>query len=790
MDKSMDKVISKYTKNSELEIRILIKDKYFYYFLVNSKDFDKEDVTEIHYEYLFPKVENKNQPFDRKVVQIGNKYYLKNKKVVLRHSIDDITIAIDLESISNTTQSKTQGFENIRYKERVSKYSNKYPNWRFDFTKSIIQKTRNKLENKIKKEEFDYQLEVEYIGKDKPKKTDFEVIINWFNNLKLLYQLQKHLDFRGKYSIIQITNNPVPLTLGNINKIQQNYVVSEKADGERCLLFYNHQFTVYRILKPFVLEEIGKSQYKNCLLDAEFLGKSYLIFDCLIDDNHIITDKHFKERYQKLDKFIDKKLNITKKEFLGFDQKTSIFELSKQKYTNKYPYGIDGLIYNPINQKYYDGIIYKWKPVSDLTNDFLIRDIKIEKGYKYVYLFVNISKKLFQQKQFKFDDQYKKYFPFITVDFNSVPFYFKTSPIAKIPVKEIKKNGQKILVYGKNKIPIIDNTIVEFSYDINQKDEELRWIPYRVRIDKTKDYLANINQGRYSGERGPNGWNTAMSNLESIKNPITKKMIFGEEPIPEQYYAKKETENEINLYRFNNFVKTSLYRKYLKKGDKLLELAGGRGGDLFKIQKQNIDYLLLTNINKEALKEAENRAAKLNQKMTINFLQLDLLQKDIIKKVEDVIKKRKIDQFDVISCQFAFHYFMKNQQTIDNIKSLIDKFLKKGGIFMFTGFDGLKVFNELKTSTKAIFDFAEIEKLYSEKTFQNFGQEIDVYVEKIGIKHSEYLINFDYIKKVFDNYKVIEDTNFGQKLSEFRSFLSAEEKKYIGLHRYLVLQKI
>ena len=59
-----------------------------------------------------------------------------------------------------------------------------------------------------------------------------------------------------------------------------------------------------------------------------------------------------------------------------------------------------------------------------------------------------------------------------------------------------------------------DNTIVEFRYDVN-KDQFWRWIPIRVRYDKTSEY-------RSGGKNYGNAYHVANSNWHTIHNPITK----------------------------------------------------------------------------------------------------------------------------------------------------------------------------------------------------------------------------------------------------------------------------
>ena len=150
---------------------------------------------------------------------------------------------------------------------------------------------------------------------------------------------------------------------------------------------------------------------------------------------------------------------------------------------------------------------------------------------------------------------------------------------------------------------------------------------------------------------------------------------------------------KINLYKYNNYIKNYLYNKYLKKGDKILDLAGGRGGDLYKIKNSN--YILHIDIVNKLLEEAKNRYKNMNTKTNINFLKFNLLG-DNINKINKIKKNKNINNFDIITCQFAFHYLCKNKQTINFIIDIISNNLKKDGIFMMTGYDGKIIFDLLK----------------------------------------------------------------------------------------------
>jgi hypothetical protein len=69
-----------------------------------------------------------------------------------------------------------------------------------------------------------------------------------------------------------------------------------------------------------------------------------------------------------------------------------------------------------------------------------------------------------------------------------------------------------------------DKMVVEFRYDMS-KQGIWKWIPMRVRYDKTADF-------RSGNSVGANDYKTANSNWHSIHNPVTEKMIATGADIP------------------------------------------------------------------------------------------------------------------------------------------------------------------------------------------------------------------------------------------------------------------
>ena len=132
------------------------------------------------------------------------------------------------------------------------------------------------------------------------------------------------------------------------------------------------------------------------------------------------------------------------------------------------------------------------------------------------------------------------------------------------------ENGNKNLMTEENEV-FGDDTIVEFRYDFN-REEKWRWVPLRVRYDKTEEYKKKLPM--YG-----NDYRVANSNWHSLHNPITEKMIRTGNSIPDQlsdddvYYNRITNTSETDGLRdFHNlFVKRLLVnsvcykRKYINR---------------------------------------------------------------------------------------------------------------------------------------------------------------------------------------------------------------------------------
>lgn len=508
-----------------------------------------------------------------------------------------------------------------------------------------------------------------------------------------------------------------------------------------------------------------------------------------------------------------------------------------------YEYETDGLIFTPLylgvgcknkedkpkNKKSTWLYSFKWKPPQYNTIDFLATTQKNDSGQ-------DIVKSIFQEgtglssssntiQNYKtlilrvgFDERNHGYInPCVDViedkmpniqsldnndNYRPVPFY-PSNPtdnkayLCNVLLENEGSSGGIMMTEDRTQY-FGDNTIIECKY-VSHNKEGWRWIPIRVREDKTAEYRAGLkNYG--------NAYHVAQSVWSSIHNPITKQMISTGLKIPEVladddvYYNRTRDSQTQALRDFHNlYVKKKLIQGVSRPGNILVDLAVGKGGDFPKWIKSKLKFVLGIDISKDNI---ENRldgacARYLNYKKSEQkipdclFLNGDsgkhilsgdacfnekgkqIVQavfgkgpKDKQKLGGGVYKQYSIakDGFDIVSCQFAIHYFFKDPKTLHNFLRNVCEMCKLGGYFIGTCYDGQKIFNILrnKKQNESIVEMKneakvwEITKIYDSDVFEHnvesVGLEIDVYQDTINKVFREYLVNFEYLKILMENY--------------------------------------
>lgn len=343
-----------------------------------------------------------------------------------------------------------------------------------------------------------------------------------------------------------------------------------------------------------------------------------------------------------------------------------------------------------------------------------------------------------------------------------------------------------------------DQMVVEFRYDMS-KPGSWKWIPMRVRYDKTTEF-------RTGNGVGANDYKTANSNWHSIHNPVTEKMIATGQDIPgievsdDVYYNSITTDKMTQRMRdFHNlYVKKALIQGVSKKGNILIDFACGKAGDLpkwigaelsfvfgidissdnienrlngacarylgFKMTNKHMPYALFVNGNSALnIRSGTNMFNDKANQITKSVFGSIGIDKSLGPAVERQHGKAH-NGFDVSSCQFAIHYMFENKRTFYNFIRNVAECTKLYGYFIATCYDGRTIFNMLKRKqqgeSKEIYvdekKVWSITKQYDATTFEDnescLGYKIDVYQDSINQTLPEYLVNFDFLTSTMDKY--------------------------------------
>jgi len=833
-----------------------------------------------------------------KSISIMKKTKQKGKYI----TIEDIYARFKLdkeESISDEELKKLEKVNKIfdpntytiiyRYKDRKSYIIEKDKNkFRIDITS--VKQTNNI--NFIDKAHEDYEIELEIIEINNTKTIadniyslcEFIIKIVQQNDVMISKSLSNEVvnEYKKVIGLSSDRNNLYirkPISLEEyhiIDKLQNKYAVTDKADGERHHLYvYNGK--CYLINNNMIVRDTDvkvDKKFNNSILDGEliFLSKYnkyiFMTFDCLMIKNNNITEeplfmnrirqsdeliyelneckyKHkeldtskvninktdeilkfhknnIKDLYEDIHNVLEKgkdKILFRRKYFMDvlgikdneiFTYTTTMWNLFQMDSTLKNPYLLDGLIFQPLNQKYiiqvdkYKFFEYKWKPPTHNSIDFYIEFEKDKNTGKVIKIYDNSVEGIIKNKPYYICNLY------VNQNIKGVeqPVLFKQNSNTILHQAYIYLDDNGLPRSQDGKI-IHDNTVVEFYYLTNTDTETnllsmpvLKWKPMKTRYEKT--YYVNKYKKGYGNyiTTAESVWNcitnpVTMNDFEELSNDLNYSSYLKKireriniEHVKQQstaYYQNTNRDINKEMRKFHNWIKSNIIYSYMASTynndmrPKILDIGVGVGGDIEKYYYCNPEFVVGIDPDYDGITRIPNGAIERYKHMKktkprvppmyfilgnpSNLLTYDE-QIKIVGKMPDESKElfnrfftnnSKKVIFDMISSQFALHFLLVNETSWNNLCENINNHLHDGGYFIFTTFDGDKVKEILKDKTEyTIYQningekkkFFELVKKYNDDDKSPFGQTIDVLNSWISEEYnSEYLVFYDFIVK-------------------------------------------
>ena len=335
---------------------------------------------------------------------------------------------------------------------------------------------------------------------------------------------------------------PVTLDRRHLPMITNGYNVTDKADGLRCLLYVN-KGPIYLVDASWRVYATGLTSPVKVVLDGEWIRQgqknAFYAFDILSAASLPFLANEEGGRWAAMRDAVTElakvkpTLVIRIKEFLKGDAAAATILDTPKDYVT------DGLIFTPdratlpVGGRTWDAQL-KWKPPQDNTVDFMVM-IQRDNGRDLIET-MDHNGKIVEAKTLRLHvgrDVNGKWTPVLFEPPNTGPeastcyvaiAEARSDPAGASPAARAFDSDD---IFTESKELIQSNMIVEMAYD-EKEPEGWRWIPKRVRHDKTERYREQMGRAKKTGST-MNAERVALSIWNSIHSPVTEEMIRGQE---------------------------------------------------------------------------------------------------------------------------------------------------------------------------------------------------------------------------------------------------------------------
>lgn len=270
-------------------------------------------------------------------------------------------------------------------------------------------------------------------------------------------------------------------------------------------------------------------------------------------------------------------------------------------------------------------------------------------------------------------------------------------------------------------------------------------------------------------------------------------------------FKARKTSSIFQLRAFHNQIKRQLITEsvdFLKENYNvndiaLLDLSSGKSGDMKKHFDNGIMKVVGFDIDEPSINEAKRRYNELLntlkrqgvQKLPdYKFYVMDLSDHNNLEKISRIIGNEK---FDIVSCQFAIHYFFKSPETLNTFMTISSSYINKNAFFIGTTMNGGKIKQMFQKNNVIQNDIFKITNNKTSDTPYNnqytvaLGKESDTEHYFANKDSIEYLVDIDELKRVADKFGLmfIGTTDFEEWYKKFPNLpLNESDKEFSFLN--------
>jgi len=505
----------------------------------------------------------------------------------------------------------------------------------------------------------------------------------------------------------------------------------------------------------------------------------------------------------------------------SFDRKKTIIDNTIRV---EKPYETDGVIFSLFQPNYYQivkgGIYYnqsniKWKPANQLSADFLVniqRDfngnhvVREEEGKTYKMLDLHVRKG---------GDM---------IHYSTIIWPLSNDGQLRC-MEDGKLNGN--IIYDDSVIECLHGFAFSETPGISKQSDSVtglpietdsfimksEWIPIRFRPEKTQYKRPNALQTvksiiRYSELSKPEALLISYEEYFPLVSGFafqpqtamvsSSRDFRGKTAITSEYKSGhyRYLLNLNQMVKFNSFrqVIDRYKRTYQQDQLNLLELAAGTANDwdnwncLMNVYGLDIDKASVQWVQDEVGKAKNGQGIfkdHLNEaKLALEFNEIDILDWQTRRAIIDTLP-----MMDIITCQFALHFFTGKDEEFNQFLSLVLTKLKPNGVLLMSTFDGSKVQTLLQNDVAV--GLVENELLWQitkqpseqSETEQVFGDAIRSTIVPLTAywTNHEYLVKLDDVDGQAGIHRLFQEN--GLNLLEERPFLDFINQEQIDYFR-------
>ncbi len=525
-------------------------------------------------------------------------------------------------------------------------------------------------------------------GNPKPTRTSFEIEIEFLPptatgckaNLKHIDYAMNHIIFCTRHMLLTLqggfadivslsTKHNILLEYGrltkvrhflgaqpetlhrhHINRVRSGYSIAEKYDGERYILFVSdngHTYLIDRSMQVRLAPQAISSEQKGTILDVEVYDRNMFAFDVVFHRGEDLRDRADMTLLPRLVILQAVVTTLRREHKRSSAPATPAFQLHVKPhyFLNEFP-----------------KIFERWS--RDAYDDGIARDgfIFTPTGEPYPSKTKWIS--LLKWKP---------------ADMNSIDFLLGNAS------ESDQGTAFELLVGDKDN----RNTIFEPCHAVHiHRDDPLHTVLRKgCVLECTYDNNGGMKPWRLREDKQkPNYRSVAMDVWKSMHEPV-----HVEDLSQSPFQSLRDFHNRVKELVVNKAVATCSPPQS-SRSLRVLDLACGRGGDLHKWRKCNVSKYTGIDFSEVLLDEARLRASEIQRKYPT--FDTTFYRADLRRSVDNDLKSSLPGgQVDVVSCQFALHYFYESEEAFTNFIGLITRSLKDGGVFIASLFDGYRVFD-------------------------------------------------------------------------------------------------